>query len=229
MQERIFKPIPQPLPLAEMAFQVIRDSILEGHLEPGKIYNEIAIAKELGISRTPVREALLKLATHGLITYLPRKGITVNDFTERDLEEIIELRKAIELAAIEKITMAPDSCDFSEAEKALKNQKTALKKKDIRTFLLFDRHFHLTLIKLTRNRRFVEIMENVRDVLQLIAQKILTDEQGLQETILEHEAILNAAKQGDTENARKAVRYHLDLSKKMLLEKMGMERKKWES
>ena len=213
------KPITQPLPLAKMAFQAIRDSILEGHLTPGEIYNEMTLAKELGISRTPVREALLELSAQGLVTYLPRKGVMVNHFGKHDIEEIFELRKAIELATVEKVARYYKSLDLSTIERALEKQKKALKKKDPKTYLHFDRMFHVTLTKLTNNRRFVDIIENIRDLFQLTATQALTNENRWQEVIKEHEKVLNAIKQGNVTQSRKAMSYHLDRSKNSVLEK----------
>ena len=75
--------IVQPLPLTRLAYERLRESILSGQMAPGEIYNEMALAKEMGVSRTPVREALLELSSQGLVTFLPRKGVQVNYFTER--------------------------------------------------------------------------------------------------------------------------------------------------
>jgi len=217
------KPITQPLPLAKMALQAIRDSILDGHLIPGEIYNETTLAKELGISRTPVREALLELSAQGLVTYLPRKGVMVNHFGGHDVEEIFELRKAIELATVEKVARNSGTYDLLAVEKALDNQKKAYKKKDPKTYLHFDRMFHVTLSKLTNNHRFVDIIENIRDLFQLIASQALTNENRWQEVIKEHEKILDAIKQGNVDQSRKAMNYHLDRSKASVLEKMGSD------
>ena len=100
-----FSAIEQPESLAKMAYEAIRKSILSGQWKIGELYNEKAIAADLGISRTPVREAFLELASQDLITFLPRRGLMINRFTRRDVAEIFELRKAIELLAVEKITL----------------------------------------------------------------------------------------------------------------------------
>ncbi len=104
MSEPLVKAIKKPLPLAKIALKSLRDSILSGKLVPNETYNEIALAKKLGISRTPVREALLELSSQGLITFLPRVGVRINHFTEQDVKEIFELRKAIELFAVAKVS-----------------------------------------------------------------------------------------------------------------------------
>ena len=109
--------------LAKMAYERLRDSILNGQLEPGQIYNEMALAKELGISRTPVREALLEFSAQGLITFLPRKGVVIKHYTRKDVIEIFELRRVVELTAIEKVAKADPPLDLSRIEKYLEDQR----------------------------------------------------------------------------------------------------------
>ena len=109
--------------MAKMAYERLRDSILNGQLEPGQIYNEMALTKELGISRTPVREALLEFSAQGLITFLPRKGVVIKHYTRKDVIEIFELRRVVELTAIEKVAKADPPLDLSRIEKSLENQR----------------------------------------------------------------------------------------------------------
>jgi DNA-binding GntR family transcriptional regulator len=130
-----FSTIEQPESLAKKAHEAIRNSILSGDWKIGEIYNEKAIAADLGISRTPVREALLELASHGLIVFLPRKGLMVNRFTRRDVDEIFELRKAVELAAVEKITRTSPLFNLFEIEESLLKQRKAVNEKDYPAFM----------------------------------------------------------------------------------------------
>ena len=109
--------------MAKMAYERLRDSIFNGQLQPGQIYNEMALAKELGISRTPVREALLEFSAQGLITFLPRKGVVIKHYTRKDVIEIFELRRVVELAAIEKVAKADPPLDLSRIEKYLEDQR----------------------------------------------------------------------------------------------------------
>ena len=215
--------INQPLPLAKIAYKALRESIQNGLLKPGEVYNEMAFAKELGISRTPVREALLELSAHGLITFPPRKGVIVNHYTRQDVEEIFELRKAIELAAIEKVAKASPPCDPHRIEKTLKDQKIAFKKKDFLAFLEADREFHTAFSELTNNQRFVAIVENIRDMIHIMSIQALMLEGRSEKVIAEHEKVLEAIKEGDPELARKTLEYHLDQSKKAVLEQQSFE------
>jgi len=218
------KAITQPLPLAKMAYKALRDSILAGQLIPGEVYNEMALAKELGISRTPVREALLELSSQGLVTYLPRKGVVVKHYTRRDVEEIFELRKAIELAALEKVVKASPSYDLSKLEKSLDNQHKAWKRNDSDAYIHFDRVFHLAFCEMIGNRRFFNILENIRDLIHLMAIQALDRKGRWEEVISEHGEVIKAVRERKPAMAGKAMDYHLDRSKEAVLEQINSEK-----
>ena len=213
-----FAALKQPESLAKMAYEAIRKSILSGQWKIGELYNEKAIAADLGISRTPVREALLELASQDLIIFLPRRGLMVNRFTRRDVDEIFELRKAIELAAVEKITVTSPPFDLFEIEGALLSQRKAVKQKDYLAFMEADRLFHTSVSELTSNRRLIAILDNIRDMIHVMGAKALALEGRAVEVIKEHQTILEAVKKGNLEEARRAMAYHLDQSKEAVVE-----------
>ena len=217
------KAIAQPLPLAKIAYEALRDSILSGALISGEIYNEMNLANELGISRTPVREALLELSSQGLVTYLPRKGVMVKHYTQRDVEEIFELRSAIELTALEKVVKASPPYDFSRLDNSIQDQREAWKKKDHDAYIHSDRVFHLGFCEMIGNRRFFAILENIRDLIHLMAIHALEREGRWKEVLKEHESILLAVKEGDGKQARKRMDYHLERSKEAVLEQITVE------
>jgi DNA-binding GntR family transcriptional regulator len=213
-----FVALKQPESLAKMAYEAIRQSILSSQWKIGELYNEKAIAADLGISRTPVREALLELASQDLIIFLPRRGLMVNRFTRRDVDEIFELRKAIELAAVEKITVASPPFDLFEIEESLLNQRKAVKQKDYLAFMEADRLFHTSFSELTNNRRLIAILENIRDMIHVMGVKALALEGRALEVMEEHQTIFKAVKKGNIEEARRAMAYHLDQSKEAVVE-----------
>ena len=213
-----FAAIKQPESLAKMAYEAIRQSILSGQWKLGELYNEKAIAVDLGISRTPVREALLELASQDLIIFLPRRGLMVNRFTRRDVDEIFELRKAIELAAVEKITIASPPFDLFDIEESLLKQRRAAKEKDYLAFMEADRLFHTSFSELTNNRRLIAILDNIRDMIHVMGAKALALEGRALEVIKEHQTIFEAVKKGNVEEARRAMAYHLDQSKEAVEE-----------
>jgi DNA-binding GntR family transcriptional regulator len=213
-----FAALKQPESLAKMAYESIRNSILSGQWTIRELYNEKAIAADLGISRTPVREALLELASQDLIIFLPRRGLMVNRFTRRDVDEIFELRKAIEMATVEKIARTSPPFDLFEIEKSLLNQRKAVKQKDYLAFMEADRLFHTSFSELTNNRRLIAILENIRDMIHVMGVKALALEGRAIEVIEEHQTILEAVKKGNIEEARRAMDYHLDQSKEAVVE-----------
>jgi DNA-binding GntR family transcriptional regulator len=214
------KSINQPLPLAKMAYEVLRDSILNGELGSGEIYNEMALAKDLGISRTPVREALLELAVQGLVVFLPRRGVMIKHLTKQDVLEIFELREAIELAAIEKVIKKRASNNLVKIERMLQAQRKALGKNDHVDFMKADRTFHAVFSEMTKNRRFVNILENVRDLVHFMGMQGLSVEGRAEDVIAEHEKILEAVKEGDLARAREATIRHLESSRDAVLKSL---------
>ena len=89
------------LPLRDVVFNTLRHAILKGELEPGERLMEITLAQKLGVSRTPIREAIRKLELEGLVVMVPRKGAEVADITEKDLRDVLEVRTALEELSIE--------------------------------------------------------------------------------------------------------------------------------
>ena len=204
--------IDQPKPLAKIAYERLRASILTGELGQDELHNEMVLAKQLGSSRTPVREALLELSSQGLVSFLPRKGVVVNQFTRQDVEEVFELRWVIELYAIEKVAKASASYDLSKIDKAIEDQRKAVKQKDIIGYLKANAIFHRT-----NNRRFTAIFENISDMIQLMSIQGSVGDR-VHETIPEHEKILEAVKQGNPPKAIKAMENHLHQFRKVVLE-----------
>jgi DNA-binding GntR family transcriptional regulator len=204
--------IKQPESLSKMAYEAIRQSILSGQWLVGELYNEKAIAADLGISRTPVREALLELASQDLIIFMPRRGLMLNRFTRSDVDEIFELRKAIELASVEKIANTSPMPDLLSIEESLLNQRKAVKQKDYIAFMDADRIFHTNFSTLTGNRRIISILENIRDMIHLMGVNALSLKGRAVKVIEEHQVIFKTVKEGNAEEACRVMAYHLDQS-----------------
>ena len=204
----------KPVPLAKMAYDALRSSILTNRLTSDVVYNEKGLAEQLGISRTPVREALLELSSQGLVSFLPRKGVVVNKFTRKDIEEIFELRYVIEMASVKKTCLTWSADDLSCLEQCLKNQKQLLTHgENPIAFMDIDRDFHVGISRLTGNGRLVAIIQNIRDILQLMGVRALTARGRMKEVIVEHSNILEAIKKRDVEEALLYMTVHLDQSK----------------
>lgn len=204
----------QPESLTKLAYDALLGSILSGHLKPDEVCNEKALAIELGISRTPVREALLELAVQGLVTFLPRKGVVVNCFREQDVDEIFEMRKAIEVAVVEKLTRLSPLPDLSHCKNIIKDQEVAIAQDDRRTYLGADRAFHLCFGELTGNQRIVTMLENIRNMVELMGAKALYVSDRDKAVLEEHQRIVHAIEAGRPLEARRTMLEHLENSER---------------
>ncbi len=151
-----FEPLQRPRALNDMAYENMKKGILTGKLATGQIYSELELAREFGVSRTPVREALLKLSAENLIVFHPRKGISVTFFSEEDVENLFDLRQTIEEAAISNIIGKLGKSQMQAIEELIKQQEKCIKKYDEDVFLACDRNFHLLMIEATNNRFMIQ-------------------------------------------------------------------------
>ncbi|MCA1784685.1 MAG: GntR family transcriptional regulator [Desulfobacteraceae bacterium] len=200
-------------PLAKTALKVLRRSILTNELTADVVYNEKSLAKDLGISRTPVREALLELSAKRLIKFLPQKGVVINSFSDKEIEDVFEIRTALEVFSIKKACINHKTLDISGLNNFFKAQKDAAQEKNAVAFMEADRNFHIMFTRLTKNAYLMEMMQDIRDIMHLMGFKALTQKSRLQEVIKEHKNILEAVQKGSVTKAMELMDYHLVVSK----------------
>ena len=208
------------LPLRDVVFNTLRQAILKGELKPGERLMEIQLANKLGVSRTPVREAIRKLELEGLVLMIPRKGAEVAEITRQDMEDVLEVRTALELAV-------KDACDhitdaqLSELKKASNEFKKALLEgKDLVTCADADMHFHDVILSATNNRRLIQMLNNLSEQMYRYRMEYLKDERTHKTLIEEHDAIRRALKKHDKVKAGAAIRVHIDNQKRSILESL---------
>ena len=209
------------LPLRDVVFNTLRQEILKGELKPGERLMEIQLANKLGVSRTPVREAIRKLELEGLVLMIPRKGAEVAEITRQDMEDVLEVRTALEELAVK------DACDhitdaqLSELKKASNEFKKALLEgKDLVTCADADMHFHDVILSATNNRRLIQMLNNLSEQMYRYRMEYLKDERTHKTLIEEHDAIRRALKKHDKVKAGAAIRVHIDNQKRSILESL---------
>ena len=209
------------LPLRDVVFNTLRQAILKGELKPGERLMEIQLANKLGVSRTPVREAIRKLELEGLVLMVPRKGAEVAEITRQDMEDVLEVRTALEELAVK------DACDhitdaqLSELKKASNEFKKALLEgKDLVTCADADMHFHDVILSATNNRRLIQMLNNLSEQMYRYRMEYLKDERTHKTLIEEHDAIRRALKKHDKVKAGAAIRVHIDNQKRSILESL---------
>jgi DNA-binding GntR family transcriptional regulator len=195
--------------LRQQAISLLRTRILGGELEPDTVYSATMLGTDLGVSPTPIREAMLDLANDGLVEVVPNKGYRLTNPTEKDLNEISELRLMLEVPALDAVIARAEDRDLARLDKPVKRCIAAAKRGDLTAFLLSDREFHLGLIENAGNERLTRLVATLRDQTRLLGLKHLADSGQLDESALEHARILDAVKDRDAKLAEKLMRNHL--------------------
>ncbi len=186
----ILKSIPPVPSLKDIALATIKEAILTEKLEQGVMHAEATLANELGISRTPVREALIHLASRGLIIYFPRKGFRITSLTEKDVRDLFELRLALELTVIRHITTRLTAESLAVIETIWTSYKRTVESEDPDVSIRANRNFHLSLANLTDNSYLINALEQIRDLIDLASFRSLEISSRTLEAVEEHERLI---------------------------------------
>lgn len=196
--------------LREEAVAVLRAAILGGELEPGSIHSAVGLAERLGVSPTPVREAMLELANSGLVEVLPNRGFRVSVIDDQDLDEIFELRMLLEVRAVKLVIDRATDEALEGLYEPLEELEAAAGRNDVAAFLVADRRFHLALLALAGNHRMVDIISGLRDQTRIVGLRSLADAGTLQATADEHRPILEALRARDAATGERVMAMHLE-------------------
>ncbi|MBO4401995.1 MAG: GntR family transcriptional regulator [Selenomonadaceae bacterium] len=207
-------------PLREAVCETLRDAIRRGILEPGERLMEVQLADELGISRTPVREAIRKLEQEGYVIMMPRRGTYVSDVSVSDVKEIFEIRSALESLATGLAARRIEQDELETLQSLLIEIEGYIAKNDIDKIVETDIKFHELLYKVSRNDRLVAIISNLKEQLARFRTLSMSYPGRLQETLEEHSDMVEAIANGDVSAARDAAEHHMERAEKTLLKAM---------
>jgi len=210
-------PIQRPGTLKELAYREIKQQLVSGRLLHDQIYSAQHFAEQLGISRTPAREALLQLASEGFLICLDVKGFKVKVFSSKEIRDVFETRQLIEAYVVERAAGELSEIDLKRLRESLRTMAVRAEKDDLVGFLEADKEFHLALVRRTNNLHLMSIMENIRDYVSIFGLKVLAHPGRVQEVLREHQRILDALSRGDRNDAVKAVRDHLATTERYLV------------
>ena len=197
------------LPLRDVVFQTLRKAILRGELKPGERLMEIALAHKLGVSRTPVREAIRMLEQEGLVIMIPRKGAQVAQITMKDLNDVLEVRMGLEELAMQFACKRITPEQVAELRRALLEIERLLATDDVTALAQADVDFHDIIYRATDNRRLNQIINNVREQMYRYRVEYLKDSRIRGTLLQEHREIYQAVAARDTEKARAYIRQHI--------------------
>lgn len=198
------------LPLRDVVFNMLRQAIITGEFAPGERLMEIALANRLGVSRTPVREAIRKLELEGLVVMIPRKGAEVAKITEKDLRDVLEVRSSLEELAAELAAERMNDEVKEKLEKALKEFEEAIESDDNAAIADSDVDFHDVIFEATGNARLIQIINNLREQMYRYRLEYVKDTEYHTVLLNEHRELAKAMVEGRKEDARKIMKRHID-------------------
>lgn len=150
-------------PLGEVVFDYLRDAIMNGDLKPGERLMESAIADQLGVSRTPVREAIRKLEKENFVTMVPRKGAYVSKLTTKDILDVLEVRRILEGFATQLATQRMSESEIRELRKCYEKFDKYLEKNNIQGMIEKDREFHDLIFKASKNDKLIHLVVELHE------------------------------------------------------------------
>ena len=210
-------------PLREIVSDALRQAIRDGVLPPGERLMEIPLAEELGVSRTPIREAIRILEQEGLVVMIPRRGTYVADMSLKDVTEVFELRSILEELAAELAAERITNEEIEALEQHLVEIGKYMNEKNLDKVVQADILFHEILYKASRNDRLVEMIHNLREQTLRFRTLSMSQTGRLAKTWDEHRQLVEAISDRDVERARQIARIHMEESEKTLLEGMQLK------
>ncbi|ODA41953.1 GntR family transcriptional regulator [Desulfosporosinus sp. BG] len=210
--------------IRDSVFSILRNAILDKKLEPGQRLVERNIAEQLGVSRTPVREAIRKLELERLVTHIPRKGVVVSGFTKADIVEILLIRTSLEALI----------CNIA----ATKIKPRELERLDLLAMQIFDEHrkgnfkksnqlndkFHEIIYRAAESPRLYDFLDTLREYITKFTQVAYSKPGRPEEAWEEHKTIIEALRNHDSSGADVAAKRHVENSNKAFLE-MAFEKR----
>ena len=193
----------------EVVFQKLREDILNGRYQHGDELREAAIGHELGVSRTPVREALRQLELEGLVTMIPNKGAYVNGISEQDVQDIYLIRARLEGLCARMAAERIDNAVLEQMEEVILLTRFHAGKGHVDQLLRLDSRFHSLLYEACNSKILEHELKAFHQYVQRVRKHALTKEERAEECIREHEAVLDAIRAHDSEEADRLATLHI--------------------
>ena len=205
------------LPLRDIVFNSLRKAILKGELEPGERLMEKQLAEKMGVSRTPIREAIRKLELEGLVIMVPRKGAEVAMITEQDIKDVLEVRAALESLAVKLACQRMDQQKVNELLSVNDAFMGAAKRKDVETVIKKDVEFHDTIYQATNNRKLIGMINNLQEQIYRFRVEYIRQMDDFSNLMEEHEEIVTAIVGKEINEAQEIATKHIENQEKAVI------------
>lgn len=212
-------------PLREIVFEALRGAIVSRRLEPGERLMEVQLAEAMGVSRTPVREAIRRLELEGFVVMVPRRGAYVAQLSFKDIADAFEIREALEGLAAGLASERATEEDIEELERLQVRMTECLDRGDTKRAVDMDIQFHEKLYDASRNERLSQMISNIREQILRFRTQSLSYPGRLAEALQEHSQVIDAIAERDPVAARKHAEDHIQAARNSLMEMMSAQRR----
>ncbi|GGK84750.1 GntR family transcriptional regulator [Sphaerisporangium melleum] len=195
--------------LREQVAQALRDALVAAEMRPGVVYSAPVLAAQFGVSATPVREAMLDLAKEGLVEAVRNKGFRVTELSERDLDELTEIRRLLEVPTVTRLAGTCPPEDIERLRPVAEEMVAAAERGDLLAYVNADLRFHMDLLGLAGNAHLVELARDLRYRARLYGLRTMSQRGTLAGSAREHLDILSALARGDAEATRTLMDHHI--------------------
>ncbi len=197
-------------PLREVIFESLRQAIIMGELKPGERLMEIQFAEKMGVSRTPVREAIRKLELEGLVVMIPRKGAHVAELSVKDIIDVLEIRSSLDGLATKLAAERITEEELNNIKNNIQQFAQNMEKNNVQGLIKKDVEFHELIYKASRNEKLVHIATNLKDQIHRFRVVYLKDYSSPKELVKEHQDIYDALKKRDGIYAESLAGIHIN-------------------
>lgn len=206
--------------LSKKVYFILKKEIIKGSFKPGDKVLEGRIAEQMGISRTPVREAIRELAAEGFVTLSPNQGVVVRSVSAESIREVLQIHSVLEGLAARLSCEVINEEDLKELENYVNKMEKLTNKKDLSTYSEVDLRFHELIVNICRNKRLMQMRKNISDQAQRYRISSLRIPRRLKESLKEHRKILEAFKTKDPKKADSMSQKHIQNALKNILVKV---------
>ena len=215
------QPLARTETLTAHALQALRAAIADGRLAPGERHSVARLADDLGVSRTPVREALLLLERQGVVAFERNLGVRILETSAQEIADIFGLRLLLEVPATRRATELLTAADLTALTRALRAMKQHAAGRDEAAFMAEDQRFHEIVLRAAGNARLLDTVGQLRDHVRFGGPSTVGRSRDMTAILAEHRAILDALKRRDADGAAAAMAEHLRTTGKLLVEQQG--------
>lgn len=222
MKDMMQQNMDEYLPLRDVVFKTLRQAILTGELKPGERLMEIHLADRLGVSRTPIREAIRKLELEGLVTMIPRRGAEVAQISASNLKDVLEVRQALDALGVELACERITEEGLKELKEACDYFAKVTSTKDATVITKADVALHDVIIAATGNERLQQMISNLSEQMYRYRFEYIKDSSYHALLIEEHRRIYESIAARDKESAVKEIQQHIDNQLNTIMEHLNL-------